>query len=104
VEVGDLPEAILRASAALAIDPGVPQGWDTMARAHALRGDWARAEETMARAREAVEPAAYLTTQGRMLMWRRDTSGAAEMLASLHGGGQAVHITRALLELVISKR
>jgi eukaryotic-like serine/threonine-protein kinase len=89
-EVGPLDEALAHLEVVLAREPTFAEARYTATRAHALLGDWARAEALLGP--EPIDPAGrvpHLLTRARLLLWRADRRGAAELgrrFAEIHAG------------------
>jgi serine/threonine-protein kinase len=99
IEVGPLTEGIERCELALALDPYVRIVRVDLARAHALLGDWDRAEAALRDVTEAEGELAQLA-RARVLLWHRDAGGARRALQNLEGDGVQVIIAGAILSYV----
>jgi serine/threonine-protein kinase len=78
--------------AALALEPGHVLGRLALARLHELGGRPDEADRLCAERPEATRPGL-----GRLLMWRRDARGAAELLTHLDGSDAPTRVTRLFL-------
>jgi serine/threonine-protein kinase len=105
LEVGDLDEAERRLEAAMELDPRTPLACEALVRCHGLRGNWARSDEVLKSTPPAKRDIAYWTMRARMLLWKRDSAGAAVALEQLRArDGGAIVTARLLLEIVASRR
>ena len=104
MEVGDVDEAVRRLQAAIELDPRAPLAVEALVRCHALRGDWASADEVLERARITKEDSGYWSTRARMLLWRRDAAGASALLDELIAFDPDMLVARLMLGIVAFKR
>jgi eukaryotic-like serine/threonine-protein kinase len=104
MEVGDIDEAAHRLEAAIGLDPRAPLAAEALVRCHALRGDWDRVDAQIAGSLASKEEASYWTARARMLLWRRDRTGAAALLEELVVFAPDMVVARMMLTLVANQR
>ncbi|MFT3770866.1 MAG: protein kinase [Minicystis sp.] len=71
VEIGAAEDGMWRLDTALTLDPDVPLACSAKARAHALLGQWDKADALLARLRGSEGTISFWALGARMALWRR---------------------------------